>query len=169
MSPMAVLLIWALSAAGCAAVVGVPFLLQSDFHDKREALKSDWQKERVSKEAARDACLKMLHQADRHHAAPPPYPDDVCDFGSFADRRYELTLALEGGLISQESWTRECLALKPAGGQDCTYDPVGESVTAWKSAVARGITTKEAAQFDCERLIREKKGQEGLNTKICEF
>jgi hypothetical protein len=164
-----VLMIGVWSMIGCVAVVGAPFLLQSDFQEKRVAVKTDWQKERIPKEAARDACVKMLHQVDRRHAAPPPFPDDICDFGSFADRRYELTVALEGGVISQDTWQRECLALKPASNQDCTYDPVGESIKAWKSAVARGITTKEAVQMDCVQLVKEKKGTESKNAKICEF
>lgn len=155
--------------AGCWAAA-VPFLIQNDFHEKRAALKSDWQKERVPKEAAKESCLSMLRKADSKHAAPPPFSDDVCDFGSFGDKRYELLILVEQGAISKESFQRDCQAIQPRPADaDCTYDPMGESIKVWKSAVARGYTTKEAVRYDCERLIKEKKGSEGLNTKVCEF
>jgi hypothetical protein len=158
------------SLMGCWTAA-VPFLIHNDFHEKRAALKTDWQKEQVPKDSAKESCLSMLRQADSKHAAPPPFPDDVCDFGSFGDKRYELMVALEQGSISQESFRRECLAFQPRPADaDCTYDPIGESVKTWKAAVARGYTTKEAAQYDCERLIKEKSSAaESKKNKICEF
>jgi len=160
------LLMALLCLPGCWAAA-VPFVIHNDFHEKRAALKADWQKERIPKEAAKESCLSMLRKADSKHAAPPPYSDDVCDFGSFGDKRYELMVLVEHNAISKDSFQRDCQAIQPRPADaDCTYDPLEENIKGWKSAVARGYTTKEAARYDCERLIREKKGSEG-NVKVC--
>lgn len=133
-----------------------PFLFQSDFDDKRAALKQNVDQGLVSKEAAELSCLSMLGQVDRHHAAPPPYAPGICKFGSFADKQYELTKMTERGQITGESWRRECLQLPGRPDEAaCRFDPVGDNVIQWKRLIEGKRTSKEAAEIDCRTFIKE--------------
>lgn len=147
-----------LSLAGCYVLVASPFLFQSDFDDKRSALKREVETGLVSKEAAEASCRSMLGQVDRGHAAPPPYPPESCDFGSFADKRYELTKMAERGQLSGESWRRECRQLAGPDEAACRFDPLGDKVAQWKRLISAKQTTKEAVEIDCRTFLKEWRG-----------
>lgn len=141
---------------GCYLAAAPPFLFQSDFDDKRAALKQEVEKGLVSKEAAEISCRSMLGQVDRRHAAPPPYSPEICRFGSFADKRYELTKQAERGQLSSESWRRECLQIagRPEGEDACTFDPLEDKVAQWKRLIETKQTTKEAVIIDCRSFLQ---------------
>lgn len=142
--------------SGCYLAAAPPFLFQSDFDDKRAALKQEVEKGLVSKEAAEISCRSMLGQVDRRHAAPPPYSPEICRFGSFADKRYELTKQAERGQLSAESWRRECLQIagRPEGEDACTFDPLQDKVAQWRRLVEAKQTTREAVILDCRTFLQ---------------
>jgi hypothetical protein len=158
-----------LAISGCSLLVAAPFLAQNTFDEKRAQLKREYQRDLFSHKAAFTACVSMLRQVDGRHTAPPPYSDDVCDFGSFADKRYELTKALEQGLISQDSWERECLNLpgKPATGNPCHLDQVQERLAVWRSQIQHGYATREAVKLDCDQFVLGRNGMDPA--QICRF
>ena len=113
----------------------------------------------------------MLHYGkDYDHAAPPPYPDEICTFGSFADRRYELTKAFNQGAISQETWERECLALpgRPETGTPCRLDQLSEMLAVWHQRIREGITTEEAVRRDCLHWVTIHQGDE-ITRESCQM
>ena len=140
---------------GCILFVAAPFTIQNEFNDKRAALKSQVENGTIPREAGQEECLRMLGQVGRGMTAPPAISPDVCKFGSFADKRYELSLLVQKGKMTPESWERECNALadKPAVGEPCKYDPVGQQVVEWKRLIADGRTSKQAAEYDCEKVV----------------
>ena len=96
-----------LALAGCptttAMLVGAPALLsKSEFDERRTETKQQIEKGLISKEAGEINCRQMLNTVDRNHAAPPPVDPTVCEFGSFADKLYELTRSTESVHRDQE-------------------------------------------------------------------
>ena len=152
---LAGLLLACLGLQGCILFVAAPFMIQNEFNEKRAALKDQVEKGTVPREAGEAECVRMLGQVGRGMTAPPPISPDVCKFGSFADKRYELTLLVQKGTLTPDSWERECNALrdKPAVGEPCKYDPVGQQVVEWKRLIADGRTTKEAVEYDCQKVV----------------
>jgi hypothetical protein len=166
----AALMLVSCGLSGCVLLVAAPFLIQNDFDDKRTELKKDFAKGLVSKESAETSCLSMLRTVDRHHVAPPPYPDEICQFESFADKRYELTKVLNQGIISRDIWEQECRALpdRPPTGDPCHLDQFQEKLAVWRSQIERGYTTKEAVITDCLTVASAEHGEEESKT-ICQL
>jgi len=148
----------ALFMSGCFAL---PFMITNDFDDKRSALKQNVEKGLIPPQAGEAECLRMLDKEDRGHTTPPLFQPEVCRFGSFADKRYELVKVVEKGGISPEIFVQQCLALqdKPETGEPCKYDPVGDQLAQLKRLVAQGRIPKEAAEYECPKLLR--KAQQG--------
>lgn len=149
------LMLGCVALQGCILFVAAPFTIQNEFNEKRAALKAQVEKGAVPREAGEAECQRMLGQVGRGRTAPPPISPDVCKFGSFADKRYELSVLVQRGALSPDSWARECHALpnKPTSGEPCKYDPIGEQVVEWKRLIADSRTTKEAAEFDCLKVV----------------
>ncbi len=148
---------------GCSLIVASPpWLFQSEFDDQRVELKREVAQKLISAEQAEGACLLTLRHVHHGYAASPPYPDEICTFGSFADRRYELTKAFNQGVISQESWERECLALpgRPENDASCHLDQLGEMLVVWHQQVQRGDWTEEAVQRDCLNWVASHGGDD---------
>jgi len=141
---------------GCILAAAAPFTIQNEFNDKRADLKAQVEKGAVPQQAGEAECVRMLGQVGRGMTAPPPISPDVCKFGSFADKRYELTGLVQKGTLTPESWERECRALpnKPSAGDPCKYDPIGEQVIEWKRLIADGRATKEMAEYDCVKVVQ---------------
>jgi len=156
--------------SGCALLGYVPSLLQSDFDEKRTELKQQVDQGLVSKEAAEGACVLMLRGVDRHHTAPPPYSDEVCHFGSFMDKRYELTKALNQGAISPKTWEHTCRDLpdQPKTGTPCELNQLQDKLKAWRSQIERGYTSKEAVTLDCLTVAIAEYGEKRAK-EICQL
>ena len=144
---------------------------RSDFDAKRDELKRDAERTLIPAEQATLACLTALQAGgEQGYAAPLPYPDDICHFGSFADRRYELTRALNRGDMSQETWERECLALpgRPEAGTPCHLDQFTDMLAVWRQRIQEGRTTKEAVRWDCLKWVDSHHGDDVMK-KRCEI
>jgi hypothetical protein len=148
--------------AGCpittAMLVGAPALLsKSEFDDRRTETKRQIEKGLISKEAGETNCRQMLNTVDRNHAAPPPVDPAVCEFGSFADKLYELTRSVESGALTPELWVTKCkqLAEQSAGKDVCRYEPFAERMTQWRRLVNEGKATKEGAEMDCRNYVKQ--------------
>ena len=139
----------------CILLVAAPFTIQNEFNEKRAALKDQVEKGLIPPAAGEAECVRMLGQVGRGMTAPPPVSPEVCKFGSFADKRYELNLLVQKGTLTPEAWARECQALadKPVNGEPCKYDPIGEQVVEWKRMIADGRTSKEAVEHDCKKVV----------------
>jgi len=172
---LAGLLVTSLGLQGCILFVAAPFTIQNEFNDKRAALKTQVESGTIPREAGQAECLRMLGQVGRGMTAPPPISPDVCKFGSFADKRYELDLQVQKGTLTPDLWERQCNALadKPATGEPCKYDPVGQQVIEWKRLIADGRTTKQAAEYDCEKVVtaanNSNKQQVWSAQDVCRF
>lgn len=153
--------------SGCVLLVAAPFTIQNEFYEKREALKRDADAGKIGKGAATDACVSMLGQVERGHIAPPPVPPGVCDFGSPAAKRYELTRAVERGVISRETWVTECRHLN-GQAEACRFDPFSEMKIIWAQMVKDGRTTKDAVEFDCRKIVSLRPAWMGLPENISE-
>jgi hypothetical protein len=141
--------------AGCAVVaagVAPGIVGNMDFDAMHAHLKQMAQDGQLTPESARNACLHHLRSADVKAAAPPPYSDDVCTFGSLEDTKYELTRALQRGFITHAEWDRLCREAAGTAAEGCVYDPIGDKVKAWQIAVKTGRANPEGARLDCERL-----------------
>lgn len=140
---------------GCILAVAAPFTIQNEFNDKRAVLKDQVEKGIVPRDAGEAECLRMLDKVGRGMTAPPPISPDVCRFGSFADKRYELTLLAHKGTLTRDGWERECNALpnKPGAGDPCKYDPIGDQVVEWKRMIANGRATKDMVELDCRKVV----------------
>jgi hypothetical protein len=141
-----------------ALMVAAPALLfKSEFDEKRTETKQQVEKGLISKETGETSCRQMLHTAERNHAAPPPVDPAVCEFGSFADKRYELTRSVESGVLTPELWVTKCkqLAGLPAEKDTCRYDPFADRLTQWKRLVKEGQATKEGAEMDCRNYVKQ--------------
>lgn len=148
--------------AGCptttALVVGAPALLsKSEFEERRTETKQQIEKGLISKEAGETNCRQMLSTVDRNHAAPPPVDPAICEFGSFADQRYELSKSVESGALTPELWATKCqqLAGRPAGQDVCRYDPFADRMTHWRRLVSEGQASKEGAEMDCRNYVKQ--------------
>jgi len=148
--------------AGCptttAMLVGAPALLsKSEFDERRTEVKQQIEKGLISKEAGETSCRQMLNTVDRNHAAPPPVDSAVCEFGSFADKRYELTRSVESGALTPELWVTKCKQLAgPHSEKDaCVYDPFAERISQWRRLVNEGKASKEGAEMDCRNYVKQ--------------
>ncbi|WP_455377154.1 hypothetical protein [Petrachloros mirabilis] len=161
-----------LALQGCILLqTGFHTATRSDFDGKRDQLKKDAERKLISAEQAALACRTALQTGgDQGYAAPLPYPDEICTFGSFADRRYELTRAFNQGDISQETWEQVCLALpnRPKAGTPCHLDQLTEMLAAWRQRIQEGRTTKEAVQWDCLKWVASHKGDNVMKER-CEI
>jgi len=159
-----VLVLLSLAIHGCFLLqTGFHAATRSDFDAKRDELKRDAERKLISAEQAELACRTALQAGgDQGYAAPLPYPDEICTFGSFADQRYELTRALHHGGISQETWERECLALpgRPETGTPCHLDQLTEMLGVWRQRIQEGRTTKEAVRWDCLKWVASHQGDD---------
>ena len=159
----------------CILFVAAPFTIQNEFSEKRAALKDQVEKGLTPAAAGEAECLRMLDQVGRGMTAPPPISPEVCKFGSFADKRYELTLLVQKRTLTPEAWARECQALanKPVEGDPCKYDPIGEQLVEWKRLIADGRTSKEGAEHDCKKVVEAAasagKQRTGSADDICQF
>ncbi len=148
--------------SGCptttALVVGAPALLsKSEFDERRTETKQQIEKGLISKEAGETNCRQMLNTVDRNHAAPPPVDPAICEFGSFADKRYELIRSVESGALTPELWEIKCqqLAGQPIGNDACRYDPFADRMTHWRRLVDEGKASKEGAEMDCRNYVKQ--------------
>jgi hypothetical protein len=148
--------------AGCptttAMLVGAPALLsKSEFDERRTETKQQIEKGLITKEAGETSCRQMLNTVDRNHAAPPPVDPAVCEFGSFADKRYELTRSVESGALTPELWVTKCkqLAGQPSEKDVCRYDSFAERIIQWRRLVDEGKATKEGAEMDCRNYVKQ--------------
>ena len=148
--------------AGCptttAILVGAPALLsKSEFDERRTETKQQIEKGLISKEAGETSCRQMLNTVDRNHAAPPPVDPAVCEFGSFADTRYELTRSVESGALTPDLWVTRCkqLAGQPSGRDVCRYDPFAERIIHWRRFVHESTASKEGAEMDCRNHVQQ--------------
>ncbi len=148
--------------AGCptttAMMVGAPALLsKSEFDERRTETKRQIETGLISKEAGETNCRQMLNAVDRNHAAPPPVDPAACEFGSFADRLYELTRSVESGTLTADLWVTKCkqLAGQPSGRDVCRYDPFAERIIQWRRLVHEGKASKEGAEMDCRNHVRQ--------------
>lgn len=166
------LVVLSLTLHGC-------FLLQTAFHvatrsgfdAKRDELKREAERKLIPAEQAALACRTALQAGgEQGHAAPLPYPDEICTFGSFADRRYELTRSFNRGEISLETWERECLALagRPETGTPCHLDQLTEMLAVWRQRIQEGRTSKEAVRWDCLNWVDSHNGDD-LTKERCEI
>ncbi len=151
-----------ITLAGCptttAMFVATPALLsKSEFDERRMETKQQIEKGLISKEAGETSCRQMLNTVDRNHAAPPPVDPSTCEFGSFADRRYELTRSVESGALTSELWMTKCkqLAGPPTGKDVCRYDPFADRISQWRRLVEEGKATKEGAEMDCRNFAKQ--------------
>lgn len=151
-----------LALAGCptttALMVGAPALLsKSEFDERRTETKQQIEKGLISKEAGETNCRQMLNTVDRNHAAPPPVDPAICEFGSFADKRYELTRSVESGALSPELWVTKCQqwAGQPIGENACRYDPFADRMAQWRRLVDEGKASKEGAEMDCRNYVKQ--------------
>jgi hypothetical protein len=151
-----------LALAGCptttAMLVGAPALLsKSEFDERRTETKHQVEKGLISKEVGETNCRQMLNTVDRNHAAPPPVDPAICEFGSFADRRYELTRSVESGALTPELWVTKCkqLAGQPSGKDVCVYDPFADRMAQWRRLVKEGKSTQEGAEMDCRNYVKQ--------------
>ncbi|MEQ1680770.1 MAG: hypothetical protein WA045_11440 [Nitrospira sp.] len=147
--------------AGCptttAIVVGAPALLsKSEFDERRTETKQQIEKGLISKDAGETSCRQMLNTADRNHAAPPPVDPAVCEFGSLADKLYELTRSVESGALTPDLWVTKCqqLAGQSSGKDDCRYDPFADRIIQWRRVVHEGKASKEGAEMDCRNYVQ---------------
>lgn len=148
--------------SGCptttALVVGAPALLsKSEFDERRTETKQQIEKGLISKEAGETNCRQMLNTVDRNHAAPPPVDPGICAFGSFADKRYELTRSVENGALTPELWAVKCqqLAEQSSEKEACRYDPFADRTTHWRRLVDEGKASKEGAEMDCRNYVKQ--------------
>lgn len=148
--------------AGCptttALVVGAPALLsKSEFDERRTETKQQIEKGLISKEAGETSCRQMLNTVDRNHAAPPPVDPAVCEFGSFADKRYELTRSVESGALTPELWVTKCKQLtgQPSSQDRCVYDPFVDRLIQWRRLITEGKTSQEGAEMDCRNYVKQ--------------
>ncbi len=151
-----------LALAGCptttAIVVGAPALLsKSQFDERRTETKQQIEKGLISKEAGETNCRQMLNTVDRNHAAPPPVDPAICEFGSFADKRYELTRSVESGALTPELWVTKCkqLAGQSSEKDGCVYDPFADRIVHWQRLVREGKASKEGAEMDCRNYVKQ--------------
>ncbi|MGC4097262.1 MAG: hypothetical protein QM706_09115 [Nitrospira sp.] len=151
-----------LALAGCptttAMLVGAPALLsKSVFDERRTETKQQIDKGLISKEAGETSCRQMLNTVDRNHAAPPPVDPAVCDFGSFADKLYDLTRSVESGALTPELWVAKCrqLAGQSSGKDRCVYDPFADRIVQWQRLIQEGKATKEGAEMDCRNYVKQ--------------
>jgi len=151
-----------LALAGCptttAMLVGAPALLaKSEFDERRTETKQQVEKGLISKETGETSCRQMLNAADRNHAAPPPVDPAICEFGSFADKRYELTRSVESGALTPELWVTKCqqLAGQASPNDVCRYDPFADRMTQWKRLVDEQKASKEGAEMDCQNYVKQ--------------
>ena len=141
-----------------ALVVGAPALLsKSEFDERRTETKHQIEKGLISKEAGETNCRQMLNTVDRNHAAPPPVDPAICEFGSFTDKRYELTKSVESGALTPELWVVKCqqLAGQPSGIDVCRYDPFADRMIQWRRLVSEGKASKEGAEMDCRNYVKQ--------------
>lgn len=148
--------------AGCptttAMLVGAPALLsKSEFDERRTETKQQIEKGLISKETGETNCRQMLNGVDRNHAAPPPVDPAICEFGSFADKRHELTRSVESGALTPELWVIKCrqLAGQPSGKDVCRYDPFADRITQWRRLVDETKASKEGAEMDCRNYVKQ--------------
>jgi hypothetical protein len=159
---------------GCILLAAIPFSIQNEFDDKRAGLKIQVEKGTIPRDAGEAECRRMLDQVGRGMTGPPPISPNVCTFGSFADKRYELTILVQQRKISPESWVRECQSFpdKPASEEACRYDPIGEQVVEWKRMIASHRISQESAQFDCQKVLSAAQaGQQQISSghDVCRF
>ncbi|MDH4153136.1 MAG: hypothetical protein OEV01_05065 [Nitrospira sp.] len=150
-------LVWAGCPTTMALVVGVPALFsKSEFDERRTETKQQIEKGLISKEVGEANCRQMLNTADRNHAAPPPVDPAVCEFGSFADKRHELTRSVESGALTPELWMTKCkqLAGQSSGKDVCRYDPFVERISRWHRLVNEGKSSREGAEMDCRNYVK---------------
>ena len=147
--------------AGCptttALVVGAPALLsKSEFDERRTETKQQIEKGLISKEAGETSCRQMLNTVDRNHAAPPPVDPAVCEFGSFADKRHELTRSVESGALTPELWVTKCKQLTgQSSNQDrWVYDPFADRLVQWRRLITEVQSSQEAAEMDCRNYVK---------------
>ncbi len=141
-----------------------------DFDEERTSLKHQVEAGQVAKADAERACRFLLRSVHAGHKAPPPYAEEVCVFGSPAAKKYELTKAVEHGLMTVADWERACRLVTGADGAACRYDPLGEKIAAWKAAVAKGYAKREAAGEDCRALWKGIEQRPGMpSPEICKF
>jgi hypothetical protein len=141
-----------------AMLVGAPALLsKSEFDERRTEAKQQVEKGLVSKETGEANCRQMVNTADRNHSAPPPVDPAICDFGSYADKRYELTRSVESGALTPELWVTKCRQLsgQPSGKDLCVYDPFAERIAQWRRLVNEGKAAKEGAEMDCRNHVKQ--------------
>ena len=148
--------------AGCptttALVVGAPALLsKSEFDERRTETKQQIEKGLISKEAGETSCRQMLNTVDRNHAAPPPVDPATCAFGSFADKRYELTRSVESGALTPELWVTKCkqLAESSSNHDHCVYDPFADRLIQWRRLIIEGKASQEGAEMDCRNYVKQ--------------
>ena len=157
---------------GCVLLqTGFHVATRSDFDAKRDQLKKDAEQHLIPAEQAALACRTALQAGgEQGYAAPLPYPDEICTFGSFADRRYELTRAFNRGEISEETRERECLALpgRPPNGSPCHLDQLTEMLAVWHQRIQEGRTTTEAARWDCLKWVVSQNGDDRMKER-CEL
>jgi hypothetical protein len=153
-----------LALAGCptttAMMVGAPALLsKSEFDERRTETKQQIEKGLISKEAGETNCRQMLNTVDRNHAAPPPVDPAICEFGSLADKLYELTRSVESGALTPELWVTKCKQLggQTSGKDRCMYDPFADRITQWRRLVSEGKATKEGAEMDCRNYVQHNR------------
>lgn len=165
-------IVLSLTLHGCFLIqTGFHVATRSDFDANRDQLKKDLEQKLIPAEQAALACRTALQAGgEQGYAAPLPYPDEICTFGSFADRRYELTRAFNRGEISEETWERECLALpgRPKAGSPCHLDQLTEMLAVWHQRIQEGRTTKEAARYDCLKWVVSHNGDDRMKER-CEI
>ena len=164
------------ASTGCVEALVVaavaPQVFATDFDARRAIIKQEWADGRLALEAARESCIAGLTRVDSGHVAPPPYPERVCDFGSFWDDRYEWSKAVQVGLYTQLEWQRLCDShpAKPAEADACRYDPLGERLTAWKAAVSTMQASPDGARMECELLFANRPQElRARYDGVCEF
>ncbi|WP_447974369.1 hypothetical protein [Nitrospira sp. Kam-Ns4a] len=147
-----------------------PQATHSDFDEARTSLKHQVEAGRMAKADAERTCRFLLRSVHAGHKAPPPYTEEVCAFDSPAAKKYELTKAVERGLMTVADWERECRAVTGGDGAACRYDPLGEKIAAWKAAVAKGYAKREAAREDCRALWKGIEQRPGMpSPEVCKF
>lgn len=154
-----VLILLLLALQGCGDIVAgmlpshmrMHHAADPGFHQEYTEQKRLVQQNLISAEAAGKACLVSLNRVHSGHFTPPPYPNEICKIGSFANRRYELTKQVVRGVISPETWEQECLALpdRPETGTPCYFDPLGDMLAIWHQMVQQGVATEEAVRQEC--------------------
>jgi hypothetical protein len=161
-----------LTLQGCFLIqTGFHVATRSDFDGKRDQLKKDAERKLISAEQAALACRTALQAGgDQGYAAPLPYPDEICTFGSFADRRYELTRAFNRGDISLATWERDCQALpgRPKAGTPCHLDQLTEMIAVWRQRIQEGRTTQQAVRWDCLKWVDSHNGDAVMKER-CEL